>query len=131
MVRFILSCGPYGPVLVILSAVVLVLSIKKVIDLYSVRSQEVKRLDRGLHSILFWGGFAGVLGLLGQFSAVYKSLSVIISAPAIDPKRVMLGMAESFHTTLFRLTICLISGLIWFGLNARYKSLINRMDGSA
>lgn len=68
---------------------------------------------------LFWGGFSALLGLLGQFTGMYRSLSVIVTAEVINPVMVMMGLKQTLNTTLYGFGQCLIAGVIWFILNSQ------------
>jgi biopolymer transport protein ExbB/TolQ len=116
-------------VLGLLAAVVLVLSVKKAIDLFARSGLERERLSRGLDAILFWGSISAVLGFLGQFSGHYKALMIIRSAEIVNPRLVAEGIAVSLITTVFGLGILAISALVWFGLRCRLNSLTSRNEG--
>nr|HPQ41832.1 hypothetical protein [bacterium] len=89
MLRFISESGPYIFPLMLITVVIIILTIRRGIEVFSRNngrspdSRTGKPLEaiRGIHAILFWGGFSALLGLLGQFTGMYKSLSVIVTAP--------------------------------------------------
>lgn len=63
-------------------------------------------------SLLYWGGVAAVLGVLGQCSGLYNALKVIAGAEAISPARVSQGFAESFSTSLWGFGLLLAALLL-------------------
>jgi hypothetical protein len=130
MTRLFVVGGPYMFPLGLLAAVIAALSVKKAIDLFARTGLGQERLARGLSAILFWGCFSAVLGLLGQFSGIYRSLMVIRSAPAVNPGLVAEGLAVSLITTIFGLCILGVSGIVWFGLRCRLDTLTERGEGA-
>ena len=126
---FIQQMGKFGILLIVLSAVIAALAIKKTVDLFARKNLGRHQLESGLHGILFWGVIAGVLGVLGQISGIYNALHAIIRATEISPRVIFMGVAESFTTTLYGLTTLVLSAVIWFGLYTRYKKLEERMSG--
>jgi biopolymer transport protein ExbB/TolQ len=124
MILFIKQMGPFGFLMIIISIVIAVLSIKKAIDLFGSKDRPAADLERGLHAILFWGMIAAVLGILGQISGIYNALNAISMATEINPRIAYMGFAESFTTTLYGLTTLLISAIIWFALFMRYRKLV-------
>lgn len=123
MINMFVMGGPYALLLGVLAVVVLALSVKKGIDLFARTGLGPERLGRGLNAILFWGCFSAVLGFLGQFSGMYKSLTVIRGAGVIHPGMVAEGMAVALISTVLGLTILAVSGIAWFGLSCRLRSL--------
>ena len=110
--------------LLIISISIAYLILKNGIILYSERSLDMKKVEWRLNAIIFWGVLSVVLGLLGQFTGMYKGLSAISHAQIVNPRLVFQGLKESLTTTICGLTLLLVSGLSWFILNARYRKRI-------
>ncbi|MFC1529392.1 MotA/TolQ/ExbB proton channel family protein [Gemmatimonadota bacterium] len=123
MFWFIKTGGPLMYVLVILAIVLVALIARKALQLYGKQESDSNNLERGLHAILFWGAFSAVLGVYAQISGLYRALMNIIAAADISPSIIAEGLAISFHTTLFGLSVFLLSGLAWFILYRRYRDL--------
>jgi hypothetical protein len=126
MIRAYIAGGPYMHLLALLALVVLVLSIRRTIDLFARRERDPERLALGVDAILFWGCIAAVLGFLGQFTGMYLSLRVIRRAGLIDPALVAEGIAVSLVTTVFGLIILIVSALLWFALRCRLSQVAAR-----
>jgi hypothetical protein len=126
MIRAYIAGGPYMHLLALLALVVLVLSIRRTIDLFARRERDPERLALGVDAILFWGCIAAVLGFLGQFTGMYLSLRVIRRAGLIDPALVAEGIAVSLVTTVFGLIILIVSALLWFALRCRLSRIASR-----
>jgi biopolymer transport protein ExbB/TolQ len=125
MIRFIQSMGPSGPIMVVISIVIIVLAITKAVQVFGRRSTERVKLERGLDAILFWGVFCAILGLHGQTLGMYKGFSAVARYGAIDPSKVFLGLAECLSSTVMGLTILMLSALIWFSLRAAVRRLLS------
>jgi biopolymer transport protein ExbB/TolQ len=110
-------------VLSLLAIVILVLAVKKTIELFGRGSAASDSSKRGLDAILFWGGMSAVLGLLGQFSGYYLSLQVIASAEIVNPALVAEGIAVAQIPTVYGLAILAVSGVIWFALRSHVDRL--------
>ena len=112
-----------------LAAVVAALALINAIRLWSGRPAPAERLRGSVDAILFWGGFAAVLGFLGQWTGLYKAfraLSELGLSPscADNPARCYaLGFAESLTPTIFGLTVFLFAGLLWLALRSRVRRL--------
>jgi biopolymer transport protein ExbB/TolQ len=123
MKTFFMQMGAFGYPMAVIAIVIAALSIKKVIDLFIRKDLPGHRLEGGLHAIIFWGGVGAVLGILGQITGIYNALGAIIKATEIDPRICAMGFAESFSTTLFGLTMLLVSAVLWFVFFTRYRKL--------
>jgi len=126
MIRFFMSMGLTGPIMLLISLVILVLTVIRAIQIFGRTTKDPARLERGLDAILFWGGFSAVLGFFGQVLGHYKGLNALIHAGAVNPQAVFMGLAECLSSTLFGLTILLLSSLAWFGLRSILRWRMNR-----
>jgi biopolymer transport protein ExbB/TolQ len=123
MIRMLVEGGDYAIALGLLAVVVLVLAVKKSIDLFGRTGLERERLARGIDAILFWGCISAVLGFMGQFSGHYKSLTIIRNAEIVNPRLVAEGIRVSLITTVLGLVILAISAIAWFVLRCRLGRL--------
>jgi biopolymer transport protein ExbB/TolQ len=129
MLKLFVEGGLYMFPLLILAVVILVLTVKKALDLFVREGLERDELERGLGAILFWGCVAAVLGILGQLQGQYISLRVISQAGVISPNLVAEGLAVSLITTLFGLIQLAFAGIAWFTLSTRLQRVISRLEG--
>jgi hypothetical protein len=118
MIRFVMAMGPFGPILLIISVVILALTLVKTAQVLGGQATDRARLERGLDAILFWGVISFVVGLLGQFSAFYKVFNIVLHAEKINPVLVFAGMAESLTSNIAGMAILLLSSLAWFTLRS-------------
>lgn len=124
MYRFIAQCGFLGLPLVVLSAVILGLIINQAVRLFVKKTRDSLGAQSALDAILFWGIMSAILGVLGQFSGMYNAARAVSQASAISPNIIAMGLAESLSTTLFGLTILVISSVAWFVLRNRRHALV-------
>ena len=129
MIQTFVDGGIYMFPLLALAVVILVLTVKKSVDLFAREGLDREQLERGLSAILFWGCVAAVLGVLGQLQGQYISLKIISQAGAVSPNLVAEGMRVSLITTLFGLTQLAFAGIAWFTLSTRFQRLRARMEG--
>jgi biopolymer transport protein ExbB/TolQ len=129
MIELFVEGGLYMFPLLALAVVILVLTVKKGLDLFVREGLDREQLERGLGAILFWGCVAAVLGFLGQLKGQYLALQIISQAQMISPNLVAEGMAVSLITTLFGLMQLAFAGIAWFTLSTRYRRLTSRMEG--
>ena len=127
MLSFFFEGGPFMWALLILAVVIIYLTIKKSIDLFTGNEQNRAKLESGINAILFWGGFSVVLGIFAHFEGVYLAMQAIMRASDVSPAIVAHGYALSLITILSGLFIFMISAVIWLILRARYKKLIAAM----
>ena len=120
--------GFYMWPLLIFAIIILVLSIKKIIDLFFKTDLSHAKLESGINSILFWGGMSVLIGFLGHFHGLYMAMEAISRASDISPAIVAMGYGVSLITVLFGLLILLFSSIIWFVLRWRFKQLVSKSE---
>jgi len=74
---------------------------------------------RGTLSVLFWGGMAALLGLLGTVVGLVVAAQAIARAPEAPAGLIWSGVGVTLITLIFGLVIFLFASLAWFGLNTR------------
>jgi uncharacterized membrane protein len=116
MFQLIHMSGHFGYLAAILGLVILVLVVIKAVQLSRKSMTPGQAWDSSLNTILFWGAFAAVLGLLGQCYGIYEAMMAIRQAEEIAPWAVAMGFFVSFTSTLIGLTVLAISALCWFVL---------------
>ena len=122
MIYFFQSGGPMMWLLLIIALVVLVLFIKKAVQLFGSNSTS-EDAAIGINAVIFWGSISAVLGFFAHFYGVYQAMQAIKMANDISPAIVAEGYAMSLVTILFGMGILLISAILWFILRWKYKQL--------
>jgi len=123
---FFASGGPFTWLLLIFLITIIAVALKKAYDLYLSKKEDGAKMERGINSILFFGILSLAFGVLAQITGIYMALGEIIRATDISPEITMMGLRQSFTTTLFGLWILIIAAVLWFTLRSRYKSVITR-----
>ena len=113
--------------LLLLAITVISLSVKKSLELYGTKEQNLARLEVGLNAIIFWGGISVIVGFLGSFIGIYLAASYVpSSAEPISTGIVWGGIRVALITTIFGLIIFTYSSIAWFILRNRFIKLIGK-----
>ena len=128
MLTLFMQGGMYMWPLLLFAIIIIIISIKKIIDLFFNPNLSHAKLESGINSILFWGGMSILIGYLGHFHGLYFAMQAISRANDISPAVVAMGYGVSLITVLFGLLILLFSSLIWFVFRWRLKQLISKSE---
>jgi len=118
-----MSMGPWKWPLLLIAIIILILIGIKVYD-FLIRKEAKKQ---NLNAILFWGCVAAIVGIVGQFSAIWNLLDQIMDASDLSAPMIWMGFLSSFTSTQFGLIILLFSALCWWALKNVYDSLASRL----
>jgi hypothetical protein len=116
MLQIIRSAGSFGTPLTILTLLLAALIPRAFWHAQRAPNHLDDAVNKGRAAILFWGFVAAILGLLGQCTALYRTLGTVVEAKALDPRVTAEGFATSFVTTLWGVGLLLIAGLAWLSL---------------
>jgi len=128
MFKLFMQGGFYMWPLLLFAIIILVLSLKKIIDLFFKSDFSHAKMESGINSILFWGGMSVLIGFLGHFHGLFLAMEAISRASDISPAIVAAGYGVSLITVLFGLLILLFSSIIWFVLRWRFKQLVSKSE---
>jgi len=73
-----------------------------------------------LDRLLFWGGFAGIIGVLGSAIGYHKAMTVLAARGLAHPRYVWAGAAEGMVSTIAGLLVLAGAGVCWFLLRWRF-----------
>lgn len=118
--RLFMEGGPLMWPLVLIVLVVLGIALRILWHLLVRGASDAAAIQSGLDGLLFWGGFAVVIGVLGSAVGYHKAVSSLVAHGLADPRAVWMGTAEGMLTTLAGLGILTLSGLLWFPLRWRF-----------
>jgi hypothetical protein len=85
------------------------------------------RVEAGVDGVLFWGGFALLLGILGTVIGIAQAAQAIEMAGAVHTTLVWGGIKLALITTIWGTLILVVSALSWFLLRVRCRSLLARL----
>jgi biopolymer transport protein ExbB/TolQ len=128
MFKFFLSGGEVMWFLLLISVIIVFLSFKKGIDLFSGKELSKPKLESGINAIAFWGGLNVILGLFFHFWGVARAMQAISQANDISPAIVAMGYKMALVSIITSLFIFIVSLLIWFVFRWRYKNLVNNIN---
>ncbi len=112
-----------GPLMFPLALIVLVLFgiiIRTVWHLYIRNGFDAAVIQNCLDGLLFWGGFAVIIGILGSAVGYHKAMTAIVRRGLVNPVAVWIGSAEGMVTSITGLLILAGAGACWYVLRWQY-----------
>ena len=79
-------------------------------------------IQNGLDGLLFWGGFAVIIGVLGSVVGYHKAMANIAARGIVNPRAVWIGTAEGMVSSITGLLVLAVAGAMWYVLRWRYLS---------
>ena len=124
MIELFMQGGIFMWPLVAIAITIVILTVKKAVDLFVIRENNPKRLESGLPAILFWGIISLVIGFLAHYMGMYAAMKAVMQARDISPAIVAGGFAVSLITILFGMLIFLFAAIVWLILKWQYKRIV-------
>jgi biopolymer transport protein ExbB/TolQ len=84
------------------------------------------RVESGVDGVLFWGGFALLLGLLGTVVGIAMAAQAVEMVGEVHPTLVWGGIRLALLTTIWGVVILAASAASWYVLRVRCRSLVAR-----
>ncbi len=86
---------------------------------------ELRTLTRAsIDGVLFWGGYALVLGVLGTVLGIAIAAQAVEAMGAVETALVWGGIKVSLITTIYGLVVLLGGGLLWFALRHWHRTAV-------
>lgn len=85
------------------------------------------RLEAGVDGVLFWGGFALLLGVLGTVVGIAQVAQAVEMVGEIHTTLVWGGVKLALITTIWGTVILGAAALFWFLLRVRCRALLARV----
>jgi hypothetical protein len=73
-----------------------------------------------LDGLLFWGGFAVIIGVLGSAIGYHKAMAAVVAHGLAHPRYVWIGSAEGLVSSIAGLLVLAGAGTCWFLLRWIY-----------
>lgn len=122
--QFFIEGGPLMYPLVLIALALFGIVLRTAWHLYVRGGSDAAVIHYCLDGLLFWGGFAAIIGVLGSAIGYHKALSAMIARGVVNPRAVWIGTAEGLVTSIAGLFVLAIAGSLWFAL--RWQFLRNR-----
>ena len=81
-------------------------------------------VETRIDSVLFWGAYGVVLGILGTLIGIAQAATAIQAAGQVEAGLVWAGIRVSLITVIFGLLIFSIALVAWFVLRVRYRRTV-------
>ena len=85
------------------------------------------RVEAGVDGVLFWGGFALLLGVLGTVVGIAVAAQAVEMLGEVHTTLVWGGIKVSLIPTIWGAVILAVSAVAWYTLRVRCRSLLARM----
>lgn len=108
----------YPLVLVVL--VIFGIVIRILWQLFVRSGNDTAEIQNGLDGLLFWGGFAVIVGVLGSAVGSHKSMTILAAKGLANPKYLWAGAAEVMISSIAGLVVLATSGTLWYVLRWRF-----------
>lgn len=110
--------GPlYMGILTLLLLIVLAMAIYRAIQIFGKNVDRETTFRHYLTHIKSVGLFSLVVGILSQLIGLYQAFSAIEQAGSISPALLAGGLKVSMITTIYGMSIFVLSYLLWLGLD--------------
>ncbi len=78
-------------------------------------------LETRIDAVLFWGGWAAVVGVLGTLVGIAQAAGAIVAVGNAPAGLVWGGIRVALVSTVAGLLVFALALLAWFGLRVRYR----------
>jgi hypothetical protein len=73
-----------------------------------------------LDGLLFWGGFAVIIGVIGSAVGFHKGMSTIVARGLVNPRALWIGSAEGLVSSIAGMFVLGGAGVCWYLLRWQY-----------
>lgn len=108
------------------SVIIVVLVLYTTVRLFEGDARPLPMTKTWMDSVLFWGGFSLVTGILGTLVGIVLAAQSIEYAGSVSPTLVWGGIKVALYSSVFGLLVLAVSSLAWFALNLRWRHLADR-----
>ena len=112
--------------LTVSSVVIVALVLYSTVRLFEGDARALPMTRTWMDSILFWGGFSLVTGILGTLVGIMIAAQSIAQAGMVSPTLVWGGIKVALYSSVFGLLVLALASLAWFVLHLRWNLLSSR-----
>ncbi len=120
IVRIFMQGGILMFPLVLIVLVLMGIVLRTVWHLFVRGGNDTAAIQNCLDGLLFWGGFAVIIGILGSVIGYHKAISAVVAHGLAHPKLLWMGTAEGMVSTIAGLLILAGAGALWYVLRWQY-----------
>ena len=106
--------------LALISLVLFGIVIRTLWHLYARGGSDAAVIQNCLDGLLFWGGFAVVIGILGSNIGYYKGMTALVNHGLANPRAIWIGTAEGLVSSITGLLVLAGAGAWWYVLRWQY-----------
>lgn len=106
--------------LVLIILVMCGIVLRALLHLFLKGGNDSNAIQSCLDGLLFWGGFAVVIGVLGSAIGYHKAMSAIVARGLANPRALWIGTAEGLVTSIVGLLILAVAGAAWYLLRLQH-----------
>jgi hypothetical protein len=116
--------GPMMFVLVLITLVIWGIVLRTLWHLFIRGGSNRLVIQSCLDGLLFWGGLAVIIGVLGSAVGYHKSMTAVVNRGLANPIAIWVGSAESLVSSIAGFLILAVAGSCWYLL--RWQHLRSR-----
>lgn len=107
--------------LLIATIIAAVLAVRSWLGLRRLGANRDPVLETRIDAVLFWGGWAAVVGVLGTLMGIAMAAASIQRAGRVSSALVWSGIKVALTPTLFGLLVLTVTLAAWFALRVGYR----------
>ncbi|NNL31077.1 MAG: hypothetical protein HKO77_08650, partial [Gemmatimonadetes bacterium] len=108
------------------SVIIVALVLYSTVRLFEGDARPLPMTKTFMDSVLFWGGFSLITGILGTLVGIVVAAQSIERAGTVAPTLVWGGIKVALYSSVFGLLVLAVSSLAWFVLHLRWRFLSSR-----
>ena len=120
LIQFFMEGGALMYPLVLIGLVLFGIVLRAEWHLFIRGGSDAAAIQYCLDGLLFWGGFAVIIGVLGSAIGYHKALTAVIAHGVVNPRAVWIGSAEGLVTSIAGLLVLAVAGTIWYALRRQF-----------
>jgi hypothetical protein len=117
---FFVEGGPMMFVLVVITLVIWGLVLRTLWHLFIRGGSNTLVIQSCLDGLLFWGGLAVIIGILGSAVGFHKAMAATVTHGVVNPRAVWIGSAEGLVSSIAGLLVLAVAGTCWYLLRWQF-----------
>lgn len=100
--------------LVLIVLVIFAIVLRTLWHLFVRGGTDAAAIQNCLDGLLFWGGFAVLIGVLGSVIGYHKGMASIVARGLVNPRALWIGSAEGMVSSIAGLLVLAGAGTCWY-----------------